>query len=147
MSEVYNLKEKSEIDLLKKKLNVYYKKGFIIELNIRHFQRTPTQNNYMWAVNNIIAIEQGETKAEMHNILTYSYAKMKGDYINIEGQETIRRAETSKMNKEEFNHYIEFILEWASKREIQVPQTFDEYKKNKAEIDRMIKESEIYLNG
>ena len=143
---LYDLSKPEEIRLLKKRLNIFYKKGFKVNLEVWHTKRDHTQNKFIWVLNTLIGIDLGYTKEDTHELLKDLYIEKYPELIKkkiLKDRKITINFSTSALNKQEFNRYIEFVLDWAGLQAIDLPQSINEWKQNEIEIDRIIKQNEF----
>lgn len=142
----YNLKYTNEKNRFENAVKSWLRRGLCLDIKVVSENRTVTQNSYYWALITMIGGELGNTKNQMHEFFKRKYAKVSDeiiDKIQVKGEEIKFIKSTSTLNKNEFNNYIDFIIDFAS---LQGIQTFDfkYYQENKLEIDRKNKEYEYY---
>lgn len=99
----------------------------LIDIGKNRNTRSYLQNNYYWAILNIISKDTGHTPQELHAYFSSMYLKVfkLNKLINKEEQFTIS---TKKLNTKLFSEYIEKVRNFSiSELDIYVP-TPEEYK-------------------
>ena len=126
-----------------KKANTYYEKlvsgGFKFELKKIIKKRSLSINSYLHVCLSIYAIEFGYTLIE-----SKTYLKRTCPFMVYEknGQKFLK--ETSKMNNQECAEFVEWVRNYSAKQGLYIPDA-EEYKLNRYEIDKEIKNYNKYL--